>query len=157
MDRNECFSNISIIDSIQSTEKFSAIEEIITKTPFFNEIPHLDSLKKDAVDREKISCTGFGHGVAVAHGKSEDVSSVKISLGISRKGIQYDSYDGKPVHLLFFLANSGNSCNACNDYLQALSSVVKVVKENSFRQKLLSCRSKKAIKKELINALLSLN
>jgi len=51
------------------------------------------------LSREKILCTGFGHGVAVAHGRTDGVRG-SSSVGIVRRD-PICSPDGKPVHLPF--------------------------------------------------------
>ena len=155
VNKTDYLTSIFIVGTILSTEKFSAIKEIISKTPALNKIPHLNSLKEDTITRERSCSTGFGHGIAVAHGKTQDVSSVNISLGISRKGIDYNSYDGEPVHLLFLMVNPPQSTISSAEYLNVLSSIVRVVKNKAFREKLLSCKNKRSVKTNLIEALLT--
>ena len=47
--------------------------------------------------------TGIHKGIAVPHGKTSAVDTLRGVLGISQKGVQYDSLDGEPVYLLFMI------------------------------------------------------
>ena len=53
--------------------------------------------------RESKMSTGILSGVAIPHGITDSVDSVHGILGISKNGINYNSLDGKPVHLVFML------------------------------------------------------
>ncbi len=130
-----CFDGGNVVYHLESTEKLTALRELINKAPVFTEIRDRESFERSVVEREKIQSTGFGHGVAVAHGRSAELSKVLIGLGISRNGIPYESPDGKPVRLLFLIA-SPQKTNL--DYLQALSTLVRVIRDCDVREALLS-------------------
>lgn len=53
------------------------------------------------LQRERFGTTAIGDGVAFPHCTSSEVSSPLAALGISRKGIDYPSLDGDPVHIIF--------------------------------------------------------
>jgi len=58
----------------------------------------------DAINvREAKMSTGIHKGIAVPHGKTDAVENMCGVLGISSKGVQYDSLDGEPVYLLFMI------------------------------------------------------
>jgi mannitol/fructose-specific phosphotransferase system IIA component (Ntr-type) len=73
--------------------------------------------------------------VAVAHGRVKGLSRVLIGLGVSKAGISFDSPDCKPVHLLFIIASPPHSHF---DYLRALSTLVRALRECSLRDALMS-------------------
>jgi PTS system fructose-specific IIC component/PTS system nitrogen regulatory IIA component len=54
-------------------------------------------------DREAKMSTGIRKGIAIPHGSTNAVSNVSGVLGVSRKGIDYDSLDGEPVYILFMI------------------------------------------------------
>ncbi|MDR0290413.1 MAG: PTS sugar transporter subunit IIA [Treponema sp.] len=54
-------------------------------------------------EREAKMSTGIQKGIAIPHGNTNAVDAVRGVLGISRKGIDYDALDGKPVYLLFMI------------------------------------------------------
>jgi PTS system fructose-specific IIC component/PTS system nitrogen regulatory IIA component len=53
--------------------------------------------------REMKMSTGIQKGIAIPHGRTNAVDRVYGSLGISRRGIDYDALDKNPVHLLFMI------------------------------------------------------
>jgi len=98
------------------------------------------------IERERQQTTGFGHGVAVAHGRVRGVPRVLIALGISRAGIPYDSPDGAPVHLLFVIASPPE---LSLDYLQALSTLVRCLREKPDRDSLIDAASAAEIEERM--------
>ncbi len=128
----------SVIWNLRSRNKLDAIREIIDETPVFaeHEALNTEEFTRIVIAREKLQSTGFGHGVAVAHGRTEQVDEPVIALGVSHEGIDYDSYDEKPVHLLFIIANHPDRQV---DYLQILSTLVLMVRDELFRREILDC------------------
>ena len=90
------------------------------------------------VSREKVQSTGLGHGVAVAHGKTDLVDHIIVALGISRSGIAFDSPDQRPVQLLFLIASPPERRA---DYLLALSTLACLLRKHSFKRELLDSPS----------------
>jgi PTS system fructose-specific IIC component/PTS system nitrogen regulatory IIA component len=84
-DKDEAFEEL--VDHFCQAEKSNAREEI------------LEALR----EREAKMSTGIHKGIAIPHGKTNAVESVRGVLGISRKGVDYDSLDGEPVYLLFMI------------------------------------------------------
>lgn len=89
---------------LKTTDKQAAISELantfLTKGVVTNDSVYLEAVMK----REEESTTGIGFGVAIPHGKSAAVAEPSLAFGRSQAGIQYDSMDGKPVHLMFLIA-----------------------------------------------------
>jgi PTS system fructose-specific IIC component/PTS system nitrogen regulatory IIA component len=88
---------------MDAENKDEAFEELVSyfckadKSKSHNEI--LEAIKM----REAKMSTGIKKGVAVPHGKTKAVKSIRGVFGISKKGIQYDALDGEPVYLLFMI------------------------------------------------------
>jgi nitrogen PTS system EIIA component len=133
MSMKHCFDRGTAIPNLTSTDKFSALSELIRRAPVFEEITERDVFEEAVIARERICTTGFGHGVAVAHGRASGVRRVLIALGVSRDGIPFDAPDGAPVHLLFVIASP---VHVSLDYLQALSTLVRCVRHESLRSAL---------------------
>ncbi len=138
----------SVIWNLESTNKLDAIREIIRNARVFEEHERLETeeFTRIVIARERLQSTGFGHGVAVAHGRTDQVDEPVIALGISQEGIDYDSYDGRPVHLLFIIANHPERQM---DYLQLLSTLVLMVRDELFRRELLDCTDASAAEQRL--------
>jgi PTS system nitrogen regulatory IIA component len=134
------FTGGSIVWGVESTDKLSAIREIVQKSQVLRDVPGLDPARfaEVVIERERQGSTGFGHGVAVAHGRTPEVATTQITLGVSRAGIEYNALDGEPVQLLFIVANHPDQQM---DYLMVLSSLVSLVRNPEFRRELLDCWS----------------
>ena len=141
----------SVIWALKSTDKYDAIREVVSKARAFAKVPGLevDEFAELVIRREKLQSTGFGHGVAVAHGRTERVSEPVIALGVSREGIEFGAVDGEPVHLLFIVANHPDHQM---NYLRILSSLVAMVREKRFREEILTCRRADEAEQKLCGA-----
>lgn len=134
----EYFSGGNVIWNLRSGDKYNAIREIIFTAPTFARVDglDLDGFAETVIERERLQSTGLGHGVAVAHGRTEMVSELRIALGISPSGIPFEAYDGMPVHLIFVIANHPQHQT---EYLQVLSTVAAMVRNDDFRREILGC------------------
>ncbi|MDE0447791.1 MAG: PTS sugar transporter subunit IIA [Spirochaetaceae bacterium] len=126
-----CFEPGTVVDNLQSTDKFAAIHEVVGRAAVFANGEQRAAVENAVVRREHIQTTGIGHGVAAAHGQTDGVSEVTIALGISRTGINYHSVDGEPVRLLFVLATPPDNHR---DYLTALSGICRLSKRQFFSE-----------------------
>lgn len=108
-----------------------------------NEMIHdFNSLSDAIFNREKILSTGIGFGIAIPHAKIEQVDDFVISIGIHRSGVDYESLDDKPVHIIVMIAGpSGRQ----KDYLSLLSRVLLVLKNKETRKHILECSEIKEI------------
>ncbi|MDX1762952.1 MAG: PTS sugar transporter subunit IIA [bacterium] len=85
--------------------------------------------------REALGSTGIGEGIAIPHGKLKNLEELVLSFGISRKGVDFDAMDGKPVYLFFVLIAPEDSPG---DHLKALARISRILKSTSFRERLLA-------------------
>src|ERR671915_537109 len=89
-------------------------------------------------ERERISTTAIGDGVAIPHGKLPTVDRVLGVFARSREGIDFASLDGEPTHLFFALIAPADGAA---DHLKALARISRVLKEAAFRSRLLQAQS----------------
>ncbi|TFG61802.1 MAG: PTS sugar transporter subunit IIA [Spirochaetales bacterium] len=122
---------------LDSGSKYEAIHELIDKTVTFKILTDVSDFEDNVILREKQLSTGFGHGVAVAHARYRGIDDITIALGISKRGIQYDSFDQELVHLLFLIASPPK---LQDDYLIVLSALIKIVRNKDFRESLIRVR-----------------
>jgi len=100
---SEVFLPEFIMSDLQSSNKEDTFKEM---TERFCQVTGKDvreEILKALREREAKMSTGIQNGIAIPHGKTTVVEKVYGVLGISRKGIDYDSLDGKPVHLVMML------------------------------------------------------
>ena len=88
---------------IEAEDKDEALEELVAYyCQTVNSNAH-DKILDAIIKREAKMSTGIQKGIAVPHGKTDAVNTLRGVLGISQKGVQYDSLDGEPVYLLFLI------------------------------------------------------
>lgn len=149
--RTGFFAPGSVVWDLQSGNKYDAIRETIHRTTIFRNIPNLDvhQFTETVVAREREQSTGFGRGIAIAHGRSAIVPTSAVALGISRQGIEYNSFDNLPVHILFVVASHPDRQI---DYLRILSSLATLGRSDIFRQEVLSCLCQEEVERKVHTA-----
>jgi nitrogen PTS system EIIA component len=91
----------------------------------------LDAIEK----REAKMSTGIHKGIAVPHGKTDVVKKICGVLGISEKGVQYDSLDGEPVNLLFMIVSPNDDSD---NFLLMLKHLAQLIEIPQFKTELSS-------------------
>ena len=106
--------------------------------------PELDEAKLVGAleERERLNSTALGEGVAIPHGKLPGLRRVLAAFGRSRDGVDFQSIDGKPTHLFFLLVAPEDSAGA---HLKALARISRLLKDASFRSRLLEAPDADAI------------
>jgi PTS system nitrogen regulatory IIA component len=97
---------------------------------------------KVLLERERLGSTGIGDGIAIPHGKLRDINDLVLSFGRSAEGIDFESMDGKPVHL-FFLLVAPETCAGI--HLRALARIARLLKNGTVRKKLAKVDSREDI------------
>ena len=106
------------------------------------QVKNVDKVVEAIMKRESTGSTGIGQGVAIPHAKSEDVSKIVASLGISKAGVDFDSLDGEPVFIIFLMVAPPESIS---EHLQAIAKVSRLLKDKFFRQSLKDARRSREV------------
>jgi len=98
----------------------------------------------DAVfKREKLMSTGIGLSIAVPHVRLNSINEIQIAFAVNKTGINdYESLDNVPVKLIVLIIAGRNQHTA---YIQTLSRISRLLKNEIIRERLYNCRSNKAI------------
>ena len=143
------FTDIKYIKFLKSRNKYKAIEElaaVFKGTDICSDIKaFVDALK----EREEIMTTGIGFGIAVPHAKLESIHKIAFAIGISKKGIDFNSIDGRPVHMVVLVAAGERQHK---DYLKLLSKIMSLLKNDTIRVEMINAKSAKEIINILRNA-----
>ena len=94
--------------------------------------------------REALGSTAIGQGIAIPHGKCENVAKMVAARGVSKQGIDFDSLDGEPAHIFFLLVAPIDSAGP---HLKALARISRLLKDKYFREHLKTAKDEKAILK----------
>jgi fructose-specific phosphotransferase system IIA component len=96
------------------------------------------------MEREKLGSTGIGQGIAIPHIKTDCVSTTTGALGISQKGVDFESLDGEPVYISFLLLTP---VEATNEHLLAISEISHFLKDKIYRDELKNSKNIKTVYK----------
>ncbi|MDR2676939.1 MAG: PTS sugar transporter subunit IIA [Endomicrobium sp.] len=121
----------SILVDLKSTDKKSAIAELVGVLKDTKKIKKIDEIINVILEREKLGSTGIGQSVAIPHGKTDIVDEQVGVLGISRKGIEFNSLDGELVHIIFLLVGP---TKMAGQHLKALSKISRLFKDKFLRR-----------------------
>ena len=128
----------TIIPSLTGREKNAVLQELAEGiTGYYRNLDQKQVLNV-LLERERISTTAIGEGVAIPHGKLANVERVLGVFARSLEGVDFASLDGAPTHLFFVLIAPEN---AAADHLKALARISRLLKDELFRRRLLAGKS----------------
>jgi PTS system nitrogen regulatory IIA component len=132
----------TVIPVLRTREKNAVLEEMANWLA--SQHRHLDARRvlKVLSEREKISTTAIGEGVAIPHGKLPNVDRVLGVFARSPEGIDFASLDGQPTHLFFTLIAPED---AAADHLKALARISRLLKDSNFRSRLMQGQTSQEI------------
>ncbi|HOX05586.1 MAG TPA: PTS sugar transporter subunit IIA [Planctomycetota bacterium] len=131
MKLSDLIDSKAIVSEIQATTKEEAIKELVDALAGAGKVDPKDNKKLTAalMAREQLGSTGIGQGLAVPHAKHNSVGNLVAAFGRSKKGIDFDSLDGEPVHLVFLLLSNKE---ASGQHLEALAYITKLLRDDLF-------------------------
>lgn len=132
-----CEENLVIFD-MKASNKDEAIEELVALAATSNMIKDEQMLLQDVKEREELVTTGVGYGVAFPHAKTRSAKGIVIAFGRSKKGIEFDAMDHKPVQLFFLIAAPEDAIGA---HLNVMARLSYLMKSEANREKLLEATS----------------
>lgn len=107
--------NEEIIDlNLKGTTKDEVLHELAGHLYSAGYIADVEDFVKDIYVREEEGITGMGNHIAIPHGKSSSVTRIGIAIGRTENEIEWESYDGLPVNLIFLFCVSDDSDFARN-------------------------------------------
>ena len=136
------FSSETITMDLKGETKDEVIQEMADLLEADGVLKDKEAYIQAIYEREKQSTTGMGMGIAIPHAKTSAVKVPRAAVGISKKGFDFDSEDGKPAHIIFMIAVTEKDQNLHLDTLAKLSG--KVMHEE-FREALKNAESKEKI------------
>jgi PTS system nitrogen regulatory IIA component len=126
-----------VIADLKGTTKPEVLNELAKAlTSKYKEIS-LAELTAVLAERERLGSTAIGDGIAIPHGKLRGVTKIIGAFGRHVKGVDFDSLDGGPSQLFFVLVAPEDSASL---HLKALARVSRLLKESSFRERLLAAK-----------------
>lgn len=127
---SEILDKAAIVADLRSDDKKGIIKELAAAVAETANAP-ADAIASVLTEREALGSTGIGGGIAIPHGKLNQVNGVVLGFGRSKEGVAYDALDGKPVHIFFLLLTPENSTGG---HLKVLAQISRLLKMDHFKQ-----------------------
>lgn len=133
---------------LQSEDKEELFEEMVQLLIDAGRIKDRNAVLEALFEREAKMTTGIGQRIALPHGKVEGLEELVLALGISRKGIEYDALDHRPVQVVLMVLAEEDNPGA---HIEALAEVSRLFSVPGFTERLCEAKSPEAAL-ELIRA-----
>ena len=128
----------SVTLNLVASTKIEAIDKMVDLVENSGNLNNKEEYKKAIIAREEMSTTGIGEGVAIPHAKTKAVDKACLAAGVSKDGIDYESFDGSLSHLFFMIA----APDGANDtHLEVLSRLSTILMDEEFRNNLINTTS----------------
>lgn len=133
MKMQDALKESCVIADIKGVTKKEVLTELVSSLHEAKLIKNVDEAVNVILEREKLGSTGIGEGVAIPHGKMKGIGRILCAFGRSRKGVDYDAVDRKPVHIFFLLLAPEESAGL---HIKMLSRISRILRDPSFRKRL---------------------
>src|SRR5512144_2799128 len=133
-----------IIEDIASTDKMGVLREFAGLLKSRGRVASEEQLLSVLTEREALGSTGIGDGVAIPHGKLNSIPETIVAFGRSRRGVDYQSLDAKPVFLFFLLVTPADRPG---DHLKTLARISRIMKNPGLRSDLRQAADRQEIQR----------
>ncbi|MDR3210368.1 MAG: cation:proton antiporter [Planctomycetota bacterium] len=147
--RREILIPEAVIMRLNSQDKEEAIRELLQNLVWRreNEISDIDEIFSAIMDRESVAPTELEYGVALPHGRSDNVQHVMAAVGICPAGMNLKCLDGSPARLMILVVSPKNTSGP---HLQFLASVTGSLRTQEKVDRIVSSNSPNEVVKLLI-------
>ena len=119
-------------------DKKEALDQVVDLMAKSGKINDVEAYRQRVYAREEESTTGIGEGIAIPHGKCDAVTKPGLAAMVVKDGVDFDSLDGEPVHLIFLIAAPNTEDNI---HLYVLSKLSVLLMDEQFTADLLNAKS----------------
>lgn len=132
----------SLITFLNATTRDEALATLVKSLDSADKLPDSNAFLTAITEREDVVSTGIGMGVAIPHAKLPNFTEFFIAIGILAESVDWNALDGMPVRLIFMI---GGPDDKQTEYLQILSGLTLMIRDEEKKKKLLQERDPKAI------------
>ncbi len=127
-----------VVLDLAADDKVGALQELLSRAASALGLVDTGPLLQRVLNREAICSTAVNRGVAIPHARSAEIDGVVASLGLHRRGLDFGSPDGQPVHLIFLVLSSEIATPA---YLSVLGRTARIFHREDMRLQILAAES----------------
>jgi fructose-specific phosphotransferase system IIA component len=141
VDFGRLFRPETVTLDLDSQDKESAIATLVGILAEAGDIPDRNAALEAVLDRERKMSTGMQHGIAIPHGKTDSVRDIVAAVGVHRKGLEFQSLDGKPTHIVIVTVSPQAMSG---QHVQFLAQLGTLLSDQAARDRLLHARTPEA-------------
>ena len=124
---------------------FEMLSELVSKDePQLNQAEVFTSL----IERERLGCTGLGHGVAIPHGRLKGLKHAVCAFMKLSQGVDYDAADKKAVDMICALLVPEQSTN---EHLEILATLAEMFSDPAFCARLHAAKNGEEVYQLLVS------
>ncbi len=131
-----------IVTLKEDCDKDAALSRLVDVLAKTREVTDKAELSRAITDRERILSTGVGGGIAIPHAKVPSVKRFVAAIGISKKGVPFQSQDKKPAHVIVMIAGPENQSE---EYIKILARFTAILRKENTVKKILQADGPKAV------------
>ena len=132
MEMVELLAPGGVVANLKAGSKKQALQELSQQAAALTGL-HERVIFDVLLQREKLGTTGIGRGIAIPHGKMQELDKLHGLFARLPKAIDFDAIDEQPVDLIFLLL-APESAGA--DHLKALARVSRLLRDEGVCAKL---------------------
>jgi fructose-specific phosphotransferase system IIA component len=128
----------AIVLELVSRDKVAVIRELARPLIDDGTITDEQEFFSAVLRRENLESTGIGLGIAIPHARTGAVKKTALAFGLSREGVDFNSLDGKPSHVVFLIAAPEDRKT---EYIMTLARVSKLLRRDEVRADLIAAQT----------------
>ena len=136
MPLHELIKPDAIVPALRVQSKKQAFHELSERAAAVSGLP-ARAIFDCVLQRERLGSTGIGSGIAIPHGKLDNVADIFGIFGRFERPIDFEAIDGAPVDLVFMLI-APEAAGA--DHLKALARIARLLRDPGLTAKLRASR-----------------
>lgn len=133
----DVLSKEAICNDLKAKDKKGVLDELAAPVAQLTGASQ-EELVKILLERERLGSTGIGGGIGIPHGKLKNLDALVLGFGLSRRGVDFESMDGRPTHIFFLLLTPESSAGL---HLKLLARISRLLKDDVFKSKLMQAAS----------------
>lgn len=127
---------------LKNRTKRGALSELVRAT--CRSAPELDleTTLQAIWSRERLVSSWVDPGLAIPHGRIPDLKRFIVSVGKSYAGVEYESADGEPVHLLLMILGPAEEID---QHLLLLAEAARTLRSPALRERIVAARTRNEV------------
>jgi len=126
------------IRDIKARTKDGVLRELCKLASTSPHVSDPEAFLKAIRARETAMSTGIGMGIAIPHAKTPSIKDFVMAVGRSLKGIDFDSLDGLPAHIVILV---GSSDKQNVEFLKLIAKIGALFNETGFKERFLKAKT----------------